>query len=114
MIKIGELSISHSYSAKADFTPLLLALCFGLFFGDRQNGNARSTVATTAAGATARLVPDGANLRVRVDTPGGPEFVGIRIPAELSKLNIEIKQKYSFKVRFQDGGIAIATGVNRL
>jgi hypothetical protein len=51
---------------------------------------------------------------VRVDTPGGPEFVGIRIPAELAKLNIEIKQKYSFKVRFQDGGIAVATGVNRL
>jgi hypothetical protein len=51
---------------------------------------------------------------VRVDTPGGPEFVGIRIPAEFTKLNIETKQKYSFKVSFQEGGIAVATGVSRL
>lgn len=51
---------------------------------------------------------------VRVEVPGGPEFVGIRIPAELANLNIEIKQKYSFKVRFEEGGIAVATGVKRL
>jgi hypothetical protein len=51
---------------------------------------------------------------VRVDTPGGSEFVGIRIPVELAKLNLETRQKYSFKVNFQDGGIAVATGVNRL
>jgi hypothetical protein len=51
---------------------------------------------------------------VKVDTPGGPEFVGIRIPVELAKLNLETRQKYSFKVNFQDGGIAVATGVNRL
>lgn len=51
---------------------------------------------------------------VRVEVPGGPEFVGIRIPAEFNKLNIEIKQKYLFKVSFQEGGVAVATGVSRL
>jgi hypothetical protein len=51
---------------------------------------------------------------VRVNTPGGEEFVGIEIPAEFSKLNIDTKQKYAFRVKFRQGGIPVATGVNRL
>ncbi len=51
---------------------------------------------------------------VRVDTPGGDEFIGIEIPQEFNKLNIDTKQKYAFRVKFRQGGIAVATGVNRL
>ena len=51
---------------------------------------------------------------VRVETPGGDEFIGIEIPPEFNKLNIDTKQKYAFKVKFRQGGIAVATGVNRL
>jgi hypothetical protein len=51
---------------------------------------------------------------VRVGTPGGDEFIGIEIPAEFNKLNIDTRQKYSFRVKFRQGGIAVATGVNRL
>jgi hypothetical protein len=51
---------------------------------------------------------------VRVDSPGGDQFVSIEIPPEFSKLNIDTKQKYSFRVKFRQGGIAVATGVNRL
>jgi hypothetical protein len=51
---------------------------------------------------------------LRVTTPGGDEFLGIEIPPEFSKLNIDTKQKYSFRVKFRQGGIAVATGVNRL
>lgn len=51
---------------------------------------------------------------VRVDTPGGDQFVSIEIPPEFSKLNIDTKQKYTFRVKFRQGGIAVATGVNRL
>lgn len=51
---------------------------------------------------------------VRVNTPSGDEFVGVEIPAEFNKLNIDTKQKYSFRVKFRQGGIAVATGVNRL
>ena len=50
---------------------------------------------------------------VRVETPGGDQFVGIEIPPEYSKLNIDTKQKYSFRVKFKQGGIAVATGINR-
>lgn len=51
---------------------------------------------------------------VKVDVPGGDQFVGIEIPAEFSKLNIDTKQKYAFRVKFRQGGIPVATGVNRL
>jgi hypothetical protein len=51
---------------------------------------------------------------VKVDAPGGDEFVGIEIPNQFSKLNIDTKQKYAFRVKFRQGGIAVATGVNRL
>ena len=51
---------------------------------------------------------------VRVNTPGGDEFIGIEIPAEFDKLNIDTRQKYAFRVKFRQGGIAVATGVNRL
>lgn len=51
---------------------------------------------------------------VKVDSPGGDEFVGIEIPPEFSKLNIDSKQKYAFRIKFKQGGIAVATGVNRL
>ena len=51
---------------------------------------------------------------VRVETPGGDEFVGIEIPPAFNKLNIDTKQKYAFRVKFRQGGIAVATDVNRL
>ena len=51
---------------------------------------------------------------VRIEATGGDEFVGIEIPQEFSKLNMETKQKYSFRVKFRQGGIPVATGINRL
>ena len=51
---------------------------------------------------------------VKVDTPGGDEFIGIEIPAEFNNLNIDAKQKYSVRVKFRQGGIAVATSINRL
>jgi hypothetical protein len=53
-------------------------------------------------------------ISLKVDAPGGDEFVGIEIPQEFSKLNIDSKQKYAFRVKFRQGGIPVATGVNRL
>jgi hypothetical protein len=59
--------------------------------------------------------PDrGQLVSLKVDTPGGDEFVAVLIPAEFNNLNINTKQKYSFRVKFLDGGKAVATGVNRL
>ena len=51
---------------------------------------------------------------VKIEAPGGDEFVGIEIPQDFNKLNIDTKQKYAFRVKFRQGGIPVATGVNRL
>lgn len=51
---------------------------------------------------------------VKVEAPGGDQYVGIEIPREFNKLNIDTKQKYAFRVKFRQGGIPVATGVNRL
>ena len=51
---------------------------------------------------------------VRVTTPGGDDFVGVEIPQEFNRLNIDTKQKYAIRVKFRQGGIPVATGLNRL
>ena len=51
---------------------------------------------------------------VKIEAPGGDEFVAIEIPQDFNKLNIDTKQKYAFRVKFRQGGIPVATGVNRL
>ena len=51
---------------------------------------------------------------VRVQTPSGDQFISIEIPPEFNKLNIDAKQKYVFRVKFRQGGIPVATGINRL
>ncbi len=51
---------------------------------------------------------------LRVETPGGDEFIGIEIPPDFNRLNIDTQQKYAFRVKFRQGGIAVASGVNRL
>jgi hypothetical protein len=50
---------------------------------------------------------------VRLSTPGA-ELVPIEITPEFSHMNIEREQRYSFLVRFREGGIPVATGINRL
>jgi len=51
---------------------------------------------------------------VKVSGSRGDEFIGIEIPTKFNHLNIDTKQKYSFRVEFKQGGIAVATGINRL
>lgn len=51
---------------------------------------------------------------VRVNGPHGDEFLGIQIPSQFNKLNLDARQRYEFRVKFKQGGIAVATGINRL
>ena len=51
---------------------------------------------------------------VKVAAPAGDEFVGIEIPNKFQKDNLSTKQKYAFRVKFRQGGIAVATGINPL
>lgn len=59
--------------------------------------------------------PDrGQFISLRVDIPGGEEVIGVEIPPEFNDINIEVRQSYSIRVRVRDGGIPVATGINRL
>jgi len=51
---------------------------------------------------------------VLVKSGSGDDLIGIEIPAEFNHLNIDTRQKYVFRVKFRQGGIPVATGINRL
>lgn len=51
---------------------------------------------------------------LRVSTAGGEELIGVEIPPTFDKLNIEREQKYALKVKFRQGGIPVATAIQRL
>ena len=51
---------------------------------------------------------------LKVESSSGDRFLGVEIPADLTKSNIERSQRYRMKVRIREGGIAVATGINPL
>ncbi len=53
-------------------------------------------------------------ISLKVDDGTGSEFLAIEIPPSLSNINIEREQSYSFRVRFREGGIAVAEAISRL
>jgi hypothetical protein len=65
-----------------------------------------------------RWTPDrGQLVSVRVDDEGDEGdagVIGIEIPPQFNHLNIEREQRYAFKVRIRQGGIPVATAVERL
>lgn len=59
--------------------------------------------------------PDhGQVIALKVDTPEGDRFLAIEVPKAVATLNIEREQSYAFRVRFREGGIAVAEEVARL
>jgi len=62
-----------------------------------------------------RWTPDrGQVLSVKVGTGPEAKMIGIEVPPEFNNRNIEREQRYQFKVKFRQGGIPVATGINRL
>lgn len=51
---------------------------------------------------------------VRVKADSGEEIVPVMIPEKFNNLNIEREQRYAFKLRFEQGGIPVATAISRL
>ena len=51
---------------------------------------------------------------VRMKAESSEEIVPVVIPAKFNKLNIEREQRYAFKVRFEQGGIPVATDISSL
>ena len=53
-------------------------------------------------------------MSLRVSTPGGDELIGVEIPPDFNNLNIEREQRYALRIKVRQGGIPVATAVNRL
>lgn len=51
---------------------------------------------------------------VRIKADSGEEIVPVMIPSKFNNLNIEREQRYAFKVKFEQGGIPVATDISRL
>jgi hypothetical protein len=51
---------------------------------------------------------------VQVGSGEDSEYIGIEIPPDLGKTNIDVEQRYAFRVKVRQGGIPVATGINRL
>lgn len=51
---------------------------------------------------------------VRVKSGSGEEIVPVMIPSKFNNLNIEREQRYAFRVKFEQGGIPVATDISRL
>jgi hypothetical protein len=61
-----------------------------------------------------RWDPDhGQVISLRVENGDRGEFLAIEIPPSLSNINIEREQDYAFRVRFREGGIAVAEEISR-
>jgi hypothetical protein len=56
----------------------------------------------------------GEGLSLKVEEDGRTEYFFIMIPPDIEHVNIEREQRYAFKIRFGEGGVAVATAVKRL
>ncbi len=56
----------------------------------------------------------GEGLSLQIEEDGRIEYFFIVIPPDVDHVNIEREQRYAFKIRFGEGGVAIATAVKRL
>ncbi len=103
---LGKKSASFEDTAKLDIRELLEN-------GDSLRGN--TYVVEGEVDEKLQWTSDrGQLVSVKVSSPSGDEFMGIEIPPEFNKLNIGSKQKYAFRVKFRQGGIAVATDIDRL
>jgi len=103
----GKLLLSDKSASFGDVAPLNIEELL-------QNGNSLRNNEYVVEGEIdekLQFANTGMLVSVKVD---GDEFIGIEIPSEFEYLNIEPKQKYAFRVKFKKGGIAVATGINRL
>ncbi len=56
----------------------------------------------------------GQAVSLRVKTEEGETLIPVEIPPDFNNLNIEREQRYAMRIKVRQGGIPVATAVNRL
>lgn len=107
----GKSLISHRKTSFGDLSPLRLQEL--LENGDSLRGN--QYLVSGEIDEKLRWTADrGQVVSVKVSPEHGDGLIGIEIPPQFNGMNIDPKQRYAFRIRFRQGGIAEATGIERL
>ncbi len=107
----GKALLGKRSEAFADTSPLVVEDF--LDNGNSLRGN--EYVIEGAIDEKLRWTPDrGEVVSVMVSSKGAQEFIPVEIPPGLSAVNIERERRYAIKVKFRQGGIPVATGINPL
>lgn len=80
------------------------------------NGNSMRGMEYRVEGKVQSRYPrdQGTGLSLEVEDQGITEYLFIVVPNDVATLNISREQRYAFKIRFDEGGIAVATDVKSL
>ncbi|MDA0765976.1 MAG: hypothetical protein O3A87_06285 [Verrucomicrobia bacterium] len=109
VVGLGALLLKKKGTTFDDVAPLLVEEAL-------DNGNSlRGNEYRVEGKLLARWPRDsGAVIEILVEDGGEQTHFPIVVPVEVSNLNFEREQRYAFKIKFGDGGVAIATEVKRL
>ena len=109
LVGLGFLLFNRKGEAFSDLAPLQVTEAM-------ENGNSlRGNEYRVEGKLIARWPRDtGAVVELLVEQPGATEHFPIVVPSGISQVNFEREQRYAFKIKFGEGGVAIATDVERL
>ena len=81
-----------------------------------ENGNSMRGMEYRVEGKVRRRFPrdGGLGLNLEIEEEGISNFLFVVVPPETATFNISRDQNFAFKVRFDEGGIAVATAVKPL
>ena len=79
-----------------------------------ENGNSLRGNEYLVEGTVDQRWPRDNGQLVSLQVNDGEDLIGIEIPSSFNNLNIERSQKYAIKVKFREGGVPVATQVERL
>ena len=109
VVGVGALMLNRKSETFTDVPPLHITEAL-------ENANSlRGNEYRVEGKVEARWIRDsGEGLSLLVEDNGGTQPLFIMIPPDVEHVNIEREQRYAFKIRFGEGGIAVATAVKRL
>ena len=79
-----------------------------------ENGNSLRGNEYLVEGTVDQRWPRDNGQLVSLQVNDSDDLIGIEIPSSFNDLNIERSQKYAIKVKFREGGVPVATQVERL
>ena len=109
LVGVGALTLKKKGKTFNDVAPLQVEEAL-------QNANSlRGNEYRVEGKVESRWVRDsGEGLSLQVEEDGRTEYFFIMIPPDVKHVNIEREQRYAFKIRFGEGGVAVATAIERL